>query len=211
MPTFRDAGGLWEGRRPEDVATPEAFARDPWDVWRFYLERRRTARSVSPNAGHAAIAGWKCPVITQNIDGLHQRSGSEKVLELHGSLWERRCVVCGAVEADLETDFDEPPRCACGELYRPNIVWFGEALPEATMEEAFAIARSVRCLIVVGTSNLVYPAAAIPLAALAAGAAVIEVNPRPTALSERATRFIEGKAGDVLPGLAEEIERILGS
>lgn len=210
IPTFRDAGGLWEGRRPEDVATPAAFARDPESVWRFYLERRKTAISAAPNKGHHAIAEWQkeflnVSVITQNIDGLHARAGSTKVLEIHGSLWRRKCCDCAFVEEDAATEMEELPHCACGGLLRPDIVWFGESLPEAMIDEAFAIVRRVKCLVVVGTSNLVYPAAALPMAALAAGAAVIEVNPVRTTLSDRATLFVEGRAGDVLPTLAERL------
>lgn len=210
IPTFRDSGGLWEGRRPEDVATPGAFLRDPLEVWRFYLERRKTAISVKPNKGHQAIAEWQnefldVPVITQNIDGLHQRAGSKNVLEIHGSLWKKKCCECDFTADDTVTEMEELPRCACGGLLRPDIVWFGESLPELILENAFTIVRKIKCLIVVGTSNLIYPAAAIPMTALAAGVTVIEVNPARTTLSDRATLFIEGRAGDVLPDLIERL------
>lgn len=208
IPTFRDAGGLWEGYRPEDVATPEAFRRDPKLVWQFYLDRRKTALKVSPNPGHLAIAQWQerfgeVPVITQNIDGLHQRAGSRRVLELHGSLWKRYCLACHRKEEDLATEMPggEMPRCACSGMLRPSIVWFGESLPEDALEESFRLARSVKRLVVVGTSNQVYPAASIPLLALEAGAEVIEVNPQETPLSSQASRFIKGKAGEILPEL----------
>jgi NAD-dependent deacetylase len=214
--TFRGPGGFWHGRRPEDVATPEAFRRDPRDVWEFYLARRRALVEARPNPGHLAIAEWQatfgaCPVITQNVDGLHQAAGSREILELHGTIWRRRCARCGREEEDRRTDLEEGkvPACGCGGLFRPSIVWFGESLPAGLMETAVALAGSVRVLVVVGTSNLVYPAASIPLAALASGAHVIEVNPRPTSLTPRVTRFIEGKAGEVLPNLLPELGVIL--
>ncbi len=208
LPTFRDAGGLWEGRRPEEVATPGAFARDPVDVWNFYLFRRRSYGSVMPNAGHRAIASWQerfgeVPVITQNVDGLHQSAGSTRVLELHGSIWRRHCHACGRAQDDraLELEDGAVPRCACGGSMRPSVVWFGESLPEGVFDEARAIVESVDLLFVVGTSNLVYPAASLPLNALAAGVKVVEVNPGETPLSSRATRFIRGPAAAILPGI----------
>lgn len=217
VPTFRGPDGLWHGRRPEDVATPQAFRRDPVDVWEFYYARRRNLLAVAPNAGHRTIAAWQdefgaCPVITQNIDSLHQAAGSRKVLELHGSLWRARCEECGAIREDRTVEAAETgvPQCSCGGRLRPDVVWFGESLAPGIMESAVAIASRVRLLVVVGTSNLVYPAASIPLAALAAGAVVIEVNPEPTSFSPRATRFIAGKAGEVLPTLSPLIAEMLG-
>lgn len=214
VPTFRDPGGLWEGRRPEDVATPEAFQRDPSDVWEFYLARRRALKGVQPNAGHEAIAAAQeffggLPVITQNIDGLHQAAGSRDVIELHGSIWRRFCVRCGRLEEDAVVAFadgDVPP-CPCGGLLRPDVVWFGEELRDGAMDRALALARAAETLIVVGTSNVVYPAAAIPLEALEAGVEVIEVNPQPTPLSNAASRFIQGPAAACVPPLLEELAR----
>lgn len=208
VPTFRDANGLWQGRRPEDVATPEAFERDPRDVWSFYYARRGNLETVIPNPGHRAIAAWQgrfgdVPVITQNIDGLHRLAGSRRVLELHGDIWRSRCLACRREALDCATGFPagELPRCACGGLLRPAIVWFGESLPEGTLDEAFRLATGARTLVVVGTSNLVYPAAGIPMAAIDAGVEVIEVNPEPTPLTARAARFIQGKAAEILPTL----------
>lgn len=204
VPTFRDAAGLWEGRRPEDVASPAAFHRDPLDVWKFYWERREKLLTLSPNPAHRAIAAWQekfgdFPVVTQNIDGLHQLAGSRNVWELHGSLWIDRCVACGherRVQTGRETGI---PRCSCGAIYRPGVVWFGEALPETVLNNAFEAARNARRVLVIGTSNLVYPAALLPRLALEAGSEVIEFNPEPTPLTPHATRFIQGKAAQTLP------------
>jgi NAD-dependent deacetylase len=209
LATFRGAGGLWEGRDPTDVATPGAFARDPEMVWRFYAARRRQAAAASPNAGHVAIAAFArsrstFALVTQNVDGLHERAGSGDVVRLHGSLWRSRCTRDGAEFDDDRVEFDPfPPRCRCGGMLRPGVVWFGEALPA----EAFARAeRAVRCaalVIVAGTSGLVYPAAGLPLVARSAGAYVVEVNPERTSLSAVADEAIAGRAGEVLPVLAE--------
>ncbi len=208
VPTFRGPDGLWNGRRPEDVATPGAFRRDPKDVWEFYLARRRELMACHPNAGHRAVAGWQerwgeCPVITQNVDGLHQAAGSADVLELHGSIWRTRCADCGLTTQDRRTmlDDEQVPLCGCGGLLRPDIVWFGEELPHQVLARAQLLATTVDVLVLVGSSNLVYPAASIPLMALAAGVKVIEVNIDPTPFSDRVTRFIQGSAAEVLPAL----------
>lgn len=217
VPTFRDADGLWHGRRPEEVATPEAFRRDPEDVWNFYLARRRNLLAVRPNAGHEAVAAWQerfggAPVITQNVDGLHQCAGSREVIELHGSIWRRHCQDCGSARPDEAVELNgKLPRCSCGGLMRPSIVWFGENLPDKAFERARLLARAVRVLVVVGTSNLVYPAASIPLAALAAGVTVIEVNPEPTPLTAQGVLFRQGTAGAILPTLDGELEGLLGA
>lgn len=217
VPTFRGPDGLWNGRRPEDVATLRAFRRDPVDVWEFYHARRRQLLQVVPNAGHRAIASWQerygeVPVITQNVDGLHQIAGSRDVLELHGSLWRARCMECGVVIEDRTVSASEKgemgvegiSHCACGGMMRPDIVWFGEELPREITARAVSIATSVDILVIVGTSNLVYPAASIPLQALASGVRVIEVNIEPTPLSSRVTKFVQGSATEILPQLESE-------
>ncbi len=148
--TFRDPGGLWERFRPEELATPEAFAARPEVVWRWYCWRFDQVRQARPNPGHLAIASWQerfpsLVVVTQNVDRLHQRAGSRTVLELHGDLWTARCARCGE-ETEMESAMrlpGEPPRCACGGLLRPNVVWFGEGLPEETFERALRIGRGV--------------------------------------------------------------------
>ncbi len=218
IPTFRDeeGRGLWERFRPEELATPEAFAAHPEVVWRWYRWRFEKVRAASPNAGHLAIASWQARfptllVVTQNVDRLHQRAGSRDVVELHGDLWTARCDRCGR-EVEMTAAIDmpgEPPRCGCGGRYRPNVVWFGETLPYAAFERAHRAAAGCDLLLVVGTSARVYPAAGLIEVAAAAGSAIVEVNRDETPLSPLATRTFRGAAGAVLPRLADELERWL--
>ena len=210
--TFRGAGGLWEGHRIEDVATPEAFAADPERVWRFYEARRRGARAAEPNPGHAALAAMEARfpeflVATQNVDGLHRRAGSRELVELHGSIERRFCVRCRASEADLEPLERLPPACPdCGGMQRPDIVWFGEALPVDAWRRAEAAARSADVYLVVGTSAEVYPAAGLALVAADSGAEVFEINPAATALSPVFSGAIRGASGAVLPRLLAALD-----
>jgi NAD-dependent deacetylase len=214
IPTFRDAmTGLWARFRPEDLATPEAFRRDPRTVWDWYAARRRQLDAASPNAGHRALAaleracerrGAAFILITQNVDGLHHASGSREVLELHGNIRRVKCFDQGHPAASWEEDAARLPRChACGSMLRPDVVWFGEMLPEGAMEAALRAARECDVLLSVGTSGLVEPAASLPFLALEAGAAVIEVNLDATPLTPRATLWLRGAAGEVLPRLVE--------
>jgi NAD-dependent deacetylase len=205
--TFRDGGGLWEGVDPREVATPRAFAADPAKVWRFYDERRARAAGVSPNPAHLAIAalegtGRPFLLATQNVDGLHERAGSVAIVRLHGSLWRLRCTVEGTEHDDMRASLAPlPPRCACGALLRPAVVWFDEALPTAAFQQAAAAARSAELVLVAGTSAIVYPAASLPYMALEAGAHVVEINPERTALTPDASEHLRGAAGLVLPSL----------
>jgi NAD-dependent protein deacetylase/lipoamidase len=206
VPTFRGPQGLWRSFRPEELATPEAFARDPALVWEWYAWRRETVGSCRPNAAHRALVALESRaaqflLATQNVDGLHGLAGSQRLVELHGSLWRVRCTGCAEVVTRREAIVEVPPRCRCGALLRPDVVWFGEALPRPALERAFAAAREAEVVLVVGTSSLVHPAAAIPEAALFAGACVIEVNPEPTPLSSRATVSLRGRAAEVVPWL----------
>ncbi len=217
IPTFRGAGGLWERHRPEELATPEAFARDPELVWRWYRWRQEVVYRAEPNPGHRAIAeletiGVVKAVITQNVDGLHQRAGSRNVVELHGSLWRARCMKCGAVYR-LDKPVEEiPPRCPrCGGLLRPDVVWFGEPLPQDAWERAVELASRSDAVLVVGTSGVVYPAAYIPRIAKDHGAVVVEVNVEESAITPIADFFLRGKAGEVLPRLVEEVKKRLGT
>lgn len=205
IPTFRGPGGLWRTHRPEDLATPVAFARDPRLVWEWYDWRRGIVASAEPNAAHEALASFErrrsLVLVTQNVDGLHARAGSRDVVLLHGDLWTLRCTGCGAEREDRTVPLAElPPRCACGGLLRPGVVWFGESLPEGVLERAFSALEEADVLLVVGTSAVVWPAAGLIPAALDAGRAVIEVNPEPTEYSGRAVA-IAGKAAQVLPEL----------
>jgi NAD-dependent deacetylase len=213
IPTFRDAlTGLWARFRPEDLATPAAFVRDPARVWAWYAGRRAQVASVAPNAGHRALAkieddaaarGARFTLVTQNVDGLHHAAGSRRIHELHGNIRRVKCFDQGHPAAAWSEAGEMPPRCeACGSMLRPDVVWFGEMLPEGALEDALAVAASCDVFLSVGTSGLVEPAAWLPFAALDAGAAVIEVNPERTPLTAKATLALEGTAGAVLPLLA---------
>lgn len=208
VPTFRGAGGLWRTFRAEDLATPQAFQRDPKLVWEWYDWRRQWLLTVEPNAGHRALVeleerlGDGFVLITQNVDGLHDRAGSHRVLKLHGDIWEVRCIECGRRSRDERAPLpDVPPRCECGGLLRPGVVWFGEALPEGVFERAMEQALNCDLLLVVGTSAQVYPAAGLVPLALRHGADVIEVNLEETPQSSHVTLSLRGKAGEILPGI----------
>jgi NAD-dependent deacetylase len=209
MPTFRGEDGWWRNYRAEELATPHAFARDPKLVWEWYDMRRKIIHDCKPNPGHEIIAKMEkhfddFQLITQNVDGLHRRAGNESVIELHGNLWRVRCT-----EEDKTFDFMEvplsevPPKCECGALIRPDVVWFGEMLPPNQLEGAFGAAESCQVMFVVGTSAIVQPAASIPVAAKQSGAHVVEVNLEPTPLTTLADYSFHGKAGEVLPKLWE--------
>jgi NAD-dependent deacetylase len=206
IPTFRGAGGLWRDYRPEDLATPEAFARDPKLVWEWYDWRRGLVAAARPNPGHRALAALaerhpSLSLVTQNVDGLHAIAGSPEVVELHGSLWRTRCTQCGVEREERRQPLPElPPRCACGGLERPAIVWFGERLPASAWTAAEAAAVECDLILVIGTSSIVWPAASLVPIALQSGAAGIEVNPDGTPLSERLL-VLRGPAGEVLPEL----------
>lgn len=209
IPTFRGAGGLWRSFRPEELATPEAFARDPKLVWEWYLWRRGLIAQAQPNAGHYALVRLeqrtpRFTLVTQNVDGLHDRAGSRNILKLHGDIWEVRCTACGRQERDERLAFDcLPPRCACGGLLRPAVVWFGEMLPAAVWQAAEEAVRAAEVLLVAGTSAVVYPAAGLVPLARSAGAKVIEVNLEQTPLSASAECSLRGKAGEILPDLIQ--------
>jgi NAD-dependent deacetylase len=208
--TFRDAGGLWEGHRVEDVATPEAFQRDPILVWRFYNARRANLRSVKPNPGHFALAALeqrlgsdRFTVVTQNVDGLHRAAGSRNVLEIHGSIARIRCTGCGERRESTE-ELPEQPRCGtCGEWLRPDVVWFHEMLPEDVWERAIIATYESGVFFVVGTSAVVYPAAGLIDVARRKNVPVVEVNLQATAASGRVDVSLFGPSGEVLPRLVE--------
>jgi NAD-dependent deacetylase len=210
VPTFREAQtGLWEQYDPLQLATPEAFARDPELVWRWYRWRRDLVASAEPNAGHRALAELQSLVprltlVTQNVDGMHQRAGSSDVIEFHGNLFSDRCSAEGRI---VRATADEPvPLCPeCGSYLRPGVVWFGEAIPEDALHASFAAAADCCVFLSVGTSALVYPAAGLADVAREAGAFTIEVNPSPTGQSESYSASLRGNAGKVLPQLVESL------
>jgi NAD-dependent deacetylase len=207
VPTFRGQGGLWKQFRAEDLATPEAFARDPWLVWEWYDSRRSALARVEPNAGHRALAELETrkprfTLVTQNVDGLHDRAGSRNVLKLHGDIWTLRCLKCGRERRDERTPLPElPPRCDCGGMLRPGVVWFGEPLPRAAWECAQLATQEAEVLLVVGTSATVYPAAGLVPMAISAGARVIECNTEERPFSSGMDRSFRGRAGELLPQL----------
>jgi len=202
IPTFRSNGGYWQQHRFEDLATPQAFARDPKFVWTWYEERRRAIAQAKPNAGHLALVELEkqkpdFTLITQNIDGLHDLAGSKNLIKLHGDIWTLRCLKCGKERIDRSRLDDLPPYCECGGMLRPGVVWFGEPLPERALEKANAAVREADVLIVAGTSAQVYPAAGlIPLAS-----AVIEINPEETDFSDEVTFSLRGTSAEILPRL----------
>jgi NAD-dependent deacetylase len=206
IPTFRGEDGLWNRFRAEDLATPDAFRKDPALVWEWYDWRRGLISRVEPNPAHRVLALWETrlpglSIVTQNIDGLHQKAGSKNVVELHGNIWKVRCTKERTVSGNTETHLEEiPPRCpACGAVLRPDAVWFGEPLERAVIEEAGRLSATCEVMVVVGTSALVYPAASLPLAALENGARLVEINPDSTPLTPLAHLSLRGKAGEVLP------------
>ncbi|MBN1425143.1 NAD-dependent deacylase [Candidatus Fermentibacteria bacterium] len=207
LPTFRGVGGIWEGRRAEDVATPEAFRRDPAMVWRFYNARRRMLDTVQPNPAHHALAvleNYQEPerftLITQNVDDLHQRAGSLSLIPMHGELRKVRCTGCGMIEARPE-ELEELPRCSCGALLRPHVVWFGEVPLE--LDRIARVLRRAQVFLVIGTSGHVYPAAAFIHDARAAGASTVGVNIQEPEVDWVYDEFHLGKAGEVIPALVE--------
>lgn len=208
VPTFRDAlTGLWSTVDIEAVASPAGFRRDPEGVWAWYAARRRAMDAAEPNAGHRALVALADRVpafglVTQNIDGLHQRAGSRDVLELHGSLYRARCLHRPAHTAAWHPDDPLPPVCAvCGSLMRPDVVWFGEILAVADLRQADRLARQADVFLAVGTSGIVEPAASLPFVALAAQAVVVEINPAPTPLTDHADHVLAGPSAAVLPAL----------
>ncbi|MBI3824235.1 MAG: NAD-dependent deacylase [Planctomycetes bacterium] len=213
LATFRGAGGLWEGQRVEDVATPRAFERDPALVWRFYNLRRANLATVAPNPGHLALValeqrlGPGFTLVTQNVDGLHQAAGSRNVLEIHGGLRRVRCVVCERVTDRGIEPLADLPRCEkCDGMLRPDVVWFEEALPEDVWQRAVDAVQTCDCFLVVGTSAIVYPAAGLIDVARMEGADVIEANLQPSAASSRVDVLLLGPSGTMLPELIKKLE-----
>lgn len=209
IPTFRGADGLWKNYRAEELATPWAFERDPETVWKWYDWRRGIIGRAEPNPGHIAIKKLEDRfenflLITQNVDGLHGRTGVKKMVEIHGNLWRVRCTREGTTSMLMDVPLAEiPPKCHCGALLRPDVVWFGESLPSEALEESFRTLEMCDTLIVAGTSGAVYPVASFPETVKSNGGFVIEINTEATPISNIADISLHGRSGEVLPALVE--------
>jgi NAD-dependent deacetylase len=210
VPTFRGEDGLWKNYNPMELATNEAFRRDPALVWEWYQWRRQLVRKCEPNPSHHAISKIESEkehflLITQNVDGLHKRAGSGKVVEIHGNIWDVKCISCESVFRRDE-DFDMlPPTCNdCGSFLRPNVVWFGETIPREALETSMDALSSCDLLIVAGTSGYVQPAASFAQVAIKNRAAVIEVNIESTPNAAFVDHFFLGKSGEILPALISD-------
>lgn len=213
IPTFRGNEGLWKNYRAEELATPQAFARDPETVWKWYDWRRGIIGKAEPNAGHLAIKELEdlfdnFLLITQNVDGLHGRTGIRNMVEIHGNLWRVRCTREGTTSMLMDVPLKSvPPKCECGALLRPDVVWFGESIPTLALENAFRVIEQCDTLIVVGTSGVVYPVASFPQTVKQNGGFVIEVNVEPTPISAVADASLYGNSGDILPMIVRWLRR----
>jgi len=212
IPDFRSPGGIWEKYPPEEYATIDAFTANPAKLWTFWNDLGADLRNCRPNPGHDALArleaaGRLAAVVTQNVDNLHQDAGSRKVVEYHGNSREVVCMTCqrvGPLQESMQTG--GTPFCVCGGIYKPNVILFGELIPQRAMLEAEAYAQSADVVVIVGTSAQVFPAAQLPLTAKRHGATIIEVNIARTDFTDTVTDyFLQGKAGEVLPRLADAV------
>jgi NAD-dependent deacetylase len=214
IPTFRGEDGLWKNYRAEELATPSAFDRAPKLVWEWYNWRRGLIAPVEPNPGHKVLARWEetfpeFALITQNIDGLHWKSGSKNILELHGNIWKMRCTEERTVTENHDSPLkDIPPRCpSCGALLRPHVVWFGESLSSSILQKAFLLSSQCEVMFVIGTSAVVQPAASLPLSAAEAGAKIVEINLNPTPLTPYVDISFTGMSGEILPLIDKNLKR----
>ena len=211
VPTFRGSDGIWKKLNPLELASMEAFMKNPDLVWEWYQHRRMIMHNVRPNAAHLTLAAMEVDyrrfsISTQNIDGLHQRAGSRRVYELHGNIARNRCASCNESVEIEGFELSTVPRCRCGGSIRPDVVWFGEMLPAEALQCAFADARAAEVYFCIGTSAVVYPAAQLPYEALECGAFVVEINLEPTELTAYAHQSLLGRAGDILPRLWNAVQ-----
>ena len=210
VPTFRGEHGLWKKFRPEELANVNAFLSNPKLVWEWYNYRKKLISDVHPNPGHHALVLIEEEVpefclITQNVDGLHRKAGSKTILELHGNIMLSKCMDCELKSDSLDLEFSDIPQCNCGGMMRPDVVWFGEMLPEVVIKDAFQWAGHCEVFLSIGTSALVHPAASLPMVAKEAGAYVVEINLDPTVISDRVDESILGPSGDILPKLIDKV------
>lgn len=213
IPTFRGDDGLWQNYRAEELATPWAFQRDPVTVWKWYDWRRGIIGKAEPNPGHLAIKQFEeifesFFLITQNVDGLHGRTGIKNMIEIHGNLWRVRCERDGRTSMLMDIPLKSiPPKCECGGILRPDVVWFGESMPTEAINKAYNVMSLCDTLMVVGTSGVVYPVASFPQTVRENGGFVIEVNMEPTPISQIADISVYGKSGDILPEIVKGLAR----
>ena len=212
VPTFREAQtGLWEKYDPLQLATPAAFERDPALIWNWYAWRRQLVAAIEPNPAHYALARLaerlpKFTLVTQNVDGLHQRAGSPVVSEFHGNMFSNRCWRDGSQQLPDPDDTAIPPICReCGSVLRPGVVWFGETINPELLRDAFKSAASCDLFFSIGTSSLVQPANALVEAAVSNDATIVEINPASTPLTSMADFVLAGKAGKILPELLQQL------
>ena len=216
IPIFRGKDGLWRKYRPEELATLEAFRRNPKLVWEWYSWRINLILGAKPNPAHYALAeleqlGLLKFLITQNVDDLHERAGSKKLVKLHGDILTVICTSCDYRNKISEPPRDIPPKCPrCGGLLRPGVVWFGESIPPDALERAFAEAEKADAILVIGTSGVVMPAGAIPNVVKGHGGYVIEINVNESAITNIADCFCKGKAGEILPKIVELVKSMMG-
>lgn len=212
VPTFRGENGIWRKMKPEELASLSAFMRNPELVWDWYNYRKAVVTEVQPNPGHRALVAMEkyygnFTLITQNVDDLHRRAGSENVLELHGNITRSYCLNCRKQYSEVAVpESHQAPRCECGGLIRPDVVWFGEMLPQREIKLAFDAARQCELFFSIGTTAEVQPAGFLPIEALQNGAYVVEINPDPTVISDQVHEWVRGKSGIVLPQLVEAIK-----
>lgn len=212
VPTFRGENGIWKKFKPEELATFEAFQKNPQLVWEWYQHRREIINKIKPNPGHHAIAELgklvdEFYLITQNVDGLHRLAGSDNVIELHGDIKRNRCLSCGKMNYDEEF-VQFPPLCECGGRLRPDVVWFGEMLPKDALNKAYDVSQHCDLFFTVGTSGIVQPAASLPIMAKRAGAFVVEINIEPTELTYIVNEFLQGKSGEIMPMVVQKIKEM---
>ena len=214
VPTFRGTDGIWTKIKPEELASMNAFMKNPALVWEWYAHRRTIIESIEPNEGHRALVRMErvvphFTIVTQNIDNLHRRAGSKVIHELHGNIERNYCMKCGRTyRSDFTVNKEKMPVCTeCGGLVRPDIVWFGEMLPEEEWEASVRASEEADLFFSIGTSAVVYPAASLPWIAKRAGAYVVEINPEETSLTKDADEFLQGSSGPILAALADEMER----
>jgi NAD-dependent deacetylase len=211
VPTFRGEEGLWKKFRPEELATFDAFMANPELVWEWYEYRRKIIDEIKPNPGHHALVDFqkhfdKFDLITQNVDGLHRQVGSENVIELHGNIRRNKCIQCDKRYETLEGTMEgNPPKCSCGGNIRPDVVWFGEMLPQDAINYAFTVSAECDLFFSVGTSAVVHPAASLPMIAKRNGAYLVEVNTTPTEISGLVDESLLGKSGEILPILVKHL------